>query len=354
VVRRTQSRFFQPKECCHSPGEVSVSSSLARPGSSRFRVTVPWQTLFPVSGPPSDKYVCRPSGARPIKATTISRPHMQPMVLCPWVKGVSAGRGNFFQIFFGTPWYGSCMAQCVAKTTSGRRCQVPADGGSEFCHIHNPTGRFRKQHPSMRVALWDEPQNPRKREKPLQPRIYEPLVPADPCETRVFTDGGCWPNPGRGGWAWVMEDLPSIHGSGREEYTTNQRMELKAALEAMRCLGDPLTIVSDSRYLVDCFNQNWWHKWVKNDWMRQEKGEWFEVKNRDLWEPLVKLITDGGNFRFLWVKGHAGNEWNELADELAAAAVYGVAVEDLGLDREDLPDGVDLIDMMPMALRPMA
>jgi ribonuclease HI len=213
--------------------------------------------------------------------------------------------------------------------------------------VHDPDGEYRQQHPKMKVKLAEgKPQR-----KSATPPQYQPLPPADECETRVFTDGGCWPNPGRGGWGWVMEGLPHIHGSGREEYTTNQRMELTAAYEAIKVIEGPLTIVSDSRYLVDCFNATWFLKWERNNWMRQEKGEWFEVKNRDLWEPLVALAREW-NVRFQWVKGHAGNVWNERADQLASMAVWGPEPDPDPEDAVDPEDGLDPELLMPMALIP--
>lgn len=222
------------------------------------------------------------------------------------------------------------MVQCVATTKRGAQCAIDAHWDSEFCHVHDPNGVYRQQHPKVRV-----------KRAPKKLVAVASLPPADECETRVFTDGGCWPNPGQGGWAWVMEDQPQFHGAGREEFTTNQRMELTAALEAIRTVEGPLTVVSDSKYLVDCFTANWWVKWERNSWMRQEKGEWFPVKNADLWQPLLALVREW-NVRFLWVKGHAGNVWNELADELAAGAMRG----------HEVPWGVDPADLTPMALVP--
>ncbi len=127
----------------------------------------------------------------------------------------------------------------------------------------------------------------------------------------MYTDGACSGNPGPGGWAWVVPDGEAAFGG--DQQTTNQRMELTAALEAVRALPGPLHIVSDSTYVVNCFRDNWWKGWLKRGWMNSQKKP---VANRDLWEPLIDLYQDR-DVTFAWVKGHSGDKWNERADELA-------------------------------------
>ncbi len=100
---------------------------------------------------------------------------------------------------------------------------------------------------------------------------------------------------------------------GGEAQTTNQRMELSAALEAVRMLPGPLHIVSDSTYVVNCFRDNWWKGWIKRGWKNSQKKP---VANRDLWEPLIELYQER-DVTFAWVKGHSGDKWNDRADELA-------------------------------------
>lgn len=139
--------------------------------------------------------------------------------------------------------------------------------------------------------------------------------------TVVFTDGACERNPGgRGGWGWVVD--AHTFGLGGDPSTTNQRMEIQAALEAVRALPRPLTVWSDSRYVVDCFQKSWWRKWVTNGWVNSQKQP---VKNRDLWEPFVELVAAGG-VTFEWVKGHSGVDLNEVADRLANAGMLGEPV----------------------------
>ena len=140
------------------------------------------------------------------------------------------------------------------------------------------------------------------------------MMPPMTNRTNVYTDGACSGNPGPGGWAWVVPDGP--FGSGAEAHTTNQRMELMAVLDAVRQLEGPLEIISDSTYVVNCFRDRWWEGWLRRGWVNAKKQP---VANRDLWEPLVELYQNR-DLTFRWVKGHSGNEWNDMADRLAVEA----------------------------------
>jgi len=133
--------------------------------------------------------------------------------------------------------------------------------------------------------------------------------------TIVYTDGACSGNPGPGGWAWVVPDGP--YAAGYDAETTNQRMELAAALDALRHFPEPIEIVSDSTYLVNCFRDGWWKGWLRRGWLNAAKKP---VANRDLWEQLVELVQSA-DVEFRWVKGHSGDRWNDLADRLAVEAV---------------------------------
>ena len=137
-----------------------------------------------------------------------------------------------------------------------------------------------------------------------------------PVTTTVYTDGACSGNPGPGGWAWVVPE--GLFASGADSRTTNQRMELTAVLEALGTLDGPLDVVSDSTYVVNCFRDRWWEGWLERGWRTTKKKP---VANRDLWEPLVDLVRSRGDIEFRWVKGHAGDRWNDLADRLATEAV---------------------------------
>jgi ribonuclease HI len=134
---------------------------------------------------------------------------------------------------------------------------------------------------------------------------------------KVYTDGAC--RDGVGGWGWWCPATKEWR-SGDEAPSTNQRMELMAALEAVNHFYDTknLVIISDSSYLVNCFGERWWIKWVQNGWISSRNKE---VLNRDIWEPLLEMVEKHGNIKFIWVKGHSGDAGNEKADELATGAV---------------------------------
>jgi ribonuclease HI len=137
-----------------------------------------------------------------------------------------------------------------------------------------------------------------------------------PPTTIVYTDGACLGNPGPGGWAWAVPEGP--YSSGAAARTTNQRMEIQAALEAVTHLDGPLEVVSDSTYVVNCFRDRWWKGWLARDWKNSQKKP---VANRDLWEPLVAAyLADPNRVIFRWVKGHSGDRMNDLVDRLAVAA----------------------------------
>jgi len=134
--------------------------------------------------------------------------------------------------------------------------------------------------------------------------------------TTVYTDGACLGNPGPGGWAWAVPG--GRWRSCAAARTTNQRMEISAALDAARTLDGPLEVVSDSTYVVNCFRDGWWERWLARGWTGAAKQK---VANQDLWEPLVELYrTAPGRLRFRWVKGHGADPFNDLVDRLAVAA----------------------------------
>jgi ribonuclease HI len=142
----------------------------------------------------------------------------------------------------------------------------------------------------------------------------------------IYTDGACSGNPGPGGWAWAVAPGGEPSGAGGELQTTNQRMEIHAVLDALqtyRAVSNehggpiPIEIVSDSTYVVKCFNDRWWMKWERNGWKNSKKEP---VANTDLWKPLIELVQSG-DVSFTWVKGHSGDRMNDLVDRLAVEAV---------------------------------
>ncbi len=109
--------------------------------------------------------------------------------------------------------------------------------------------------------------------------------------------------------------------SGGEAHSTNQRMEIFAALQAMRTLAGELVVVSDSTYVVNCVRQRWYEKWLRNGWVNSQRKP---VANVDLWKPFVELyLARRGEISFEWVKGHSGNPMNDLVDRLAVLASAG-------------------------------
>ena len=133
----------------------------------------------------------------------------------------------------------------------------------------------------------------------------------------IYTDGACSGNPGPGGWgAVLMYGQHKRELSGGEKLTTNNRMELTAVIEALATLTEPcaVTLYTDSKYVSDAINKGWLNSWQRLNW-RKKDGE---VKNPDLWQRLLPLL-DKHEVNFVWVRGHADNEWNNRCDELAVA-----------------------------------
>ena len=132
----------------------------------------------------------------------------------------------------------------------------------------------------------------------------------------VYTDGACSGNPGKGGWGVVIleNNKDEIFLNGGDDTTTNNRMELTAAIEALKHYQNrkDITLITDSKYVKDGI-QSWIQNWKKNGWKTAAKKP---VKNKELWVELDVLITKH-NIKWEWVKGHAGNTYNEKADYLA-------------------------------------
>ena len=146
----------------------------------------------------------------------------------------------------------------------------------------------------------------------------------------IYTDGGASGNPGPGGYGAVMIASGGKYYkelSGAFRMTTNNRMELMAvivALETLKKEGTQVTIYSDSKYVVDAVTKKWVFGWVKKKFKNK--------KNPDLWRRFLN-VYDRHEVKFVWVKGHAGNEYNEVADKLAVSA-YADGVLKLEIDTE--------------------
>jgi ribonuclease HI len=155
-------------------------------------------------------------------------------------------------------------------------------------------------------------------------------------EIAIYTDGACSGNGhanARGGWAAIVKADGSPHRElfGGERDATNQRMEIRAVIEGLKSLDGPcsVTVYSDSAYVINCMNEDWYRKWQGNGWTNSKKQP---VANRELWEELLAVV-EGSGHSFAWVKvgGHANEKrdhisteheiLNQRCDELAVAAV---------------------------------
>lgn len=137
---------------------------------------------------------------------------------------------------------------------------------------------------------------------------------------KIYTDGACSGNPGPGGWGAVIfdNDNNQTNISGKEKNTTNNRMEILAAIMALKKIksNSQITIYTDSTYVKNGITE-WMFNWKKNDWKTASKKP---VKNKDLWIKLEKLC-EKNKVSWKWVKGHATNKYNNLADQLATLAI---------------------------------
>ncbi len=141
-------------------------------------------------------------------------------------------------------------------------------------------------------------------------------------EIIIYTDGACRGNPGPGGYACVLRyNKNRREMSGGFRKTTNNRMEIIAALKGLEALKHPcrVKLYSDSKYLVDAIEKSWAERWKANNWMRSKSEA---AKNPDLWEKLLNLC-EIHQVKFHWVKGHAANKENKRCDELAVEACSG-------------------------------
>lgn len=132
----------------------------------------------------------------------------------------------------------------------------------------------------------------------------------------IYTDGACSGNPGPGGYAAIlMYNGIEKEISGGEANTTNNKMEILAVLRALEMLREPcnVTIYSDSAYVVNAIEKGWLNSWKNNNWIKSDKKK---VKNIELWEEVLKLL-DMHDIKFVKVKGHSDNEYNNRCDKLA-------------------------------------
>ncbi|MDD7968386.1 ribonuclease H family protein [Actinomycetospora lemnae] len=209
-----------------------------------------------------------------------------------------------------TAKYATTCGVCAAPVTPGEEI---ARSGERWAHAAcaSTSGAGSSAKPAARTVS----KAAAKATKPSRPDM-----PAPDGALEVWTDGACSGNPGPGGWAWATRD--GRQASGGEPRTTNQRMEIRAALEAVRALDGPLVVVSDSTYVVNCFRDGWWKGWLARGWVTSARKP---VVSRDLWEPLITIVNERGDISFRWTKGHSGDEMNDLVDRLAVEESKAVA-----------------------------
>ncbi len=144
-------------------------------------------------------------------------------------------------------------------------------------------------------------------------------------EVTIYTDGACSGNPGPGGWGVVLTyNDHRKELSGGNPQTTNNRMELQAAIEALRALRRPASVelFTDSTYVKNGITQ-WIDNWKKNGWKRKRGRGFAPIKNEDLWRELDRLVSRH-SISFHWVEGHAGDPENERCDKLARNAILKI------------------------------
>ena len=156
--------------------------------------------------------------------------------------------------------------------------------------------------------------------------MYNSLDYEEPIKFHLFTDGACQPNPGKGGWAFIV--YPKTHPkkrvirSGYEATTTNNRMEMTAVLEGLKCVSKSfnnspeVTLFADSKYILQAIG-SWMKTWVKNDWKRKNKKP---VLNADLWKQIYTL-SENIPISCVHIKGHSGHLENEECDQLVVAEI---------------------------------
>lgn len=143
-------------------------------------------------------------------------------------------------------------------------------------------------------------------------------------KVNIYTDGACSGNPGPGGYGTVLVYIDANGVKHEKELSegfssvTNNQMELMAVIVGLESLKKPceVTLYSDSKYVVEAFNSNWIDGWIKKGWKTSDKKP---VKNLELWQRLLKA-KEPHDVEFIWVKGHAGHEYNERCDQLAVTA----------------------------------
>lgn len=202
----------------------------------------------------------------------------------------------------------------------GRSCGIFTDWPTAEAQVKGyPGAKYKSFAGEADARAWLE--NPVQARREAEPPGSRPPQPGQQVAGGlvVYTDGGCINNPGPGGYGVIIDhDGERFELSGGFRLTTNNRMEMMAAivaLEELQGYRQAIHLYSDSSYLVNGIEKGWVGRWRRNGWRRADGKP---VMNIDLWQRLLQL-QDGLEVVFHWVKGHAGNEWNERCDRLAVA-----------------------------------
>ncbi len=202
---------------------------------------------------------------------------------------------------------------------AGRECGIFTDWITTEKQVKGfPGARFKSFADKADAVKWlEDPVYSKKRSSSRKTKQNDASPEKNFAGIVIYTDGGSINNPGPGGYGIVIvESGRQMEFSGGFRLTTNNRMEMMAAIVALRQFEsrvEPIQLFSDSSYLVNGIKKGWVRKWQLNGW---KKSDGQDVLNIDLWQELIRL-TANGNVRFQWVKGHAGNTLNERCDTLA-------------------------------------
>jgi len=204
----------------------------------------------------------------------------------------------------------------------GRECGIFIDWTTAERQVKSfPGARYQSFSCRADAEKWlEDPVYCKKRSAPGKTARNDVEPKKNSADIVIYTDGGSINNPGPGGYgAIIVEAGEQLEISGGYRMTTNNRMEMMAAIVALRqfeARAESIRLYSDSSYLVNGIEKGWVRKWQLNGW---KKSDGQDVLNRDLWQELIRL-TAKGNVRFQWVKGHAGNALNERCDRLAVGS----------------------------------
>jgi ribonuclease HI len=221
-------------------------------------------------------------------------------------KYYAVARGRATGIF--STWFGSGNAEEQVRGFAGARFKGFPSVEEARAWLKEQSGPNAPKQPAP------------KKNSTIKAKQATPAISTEKADVIIYTDGGCSCNPGPGGYgAVVLTGGKRRELSGGFKHTTNNRMELMACIVALKSIkpGASVLVHSDSQYVVNGISKGWAAKWRAQGWMRNKTDA---AENYDLWQELLDACAPL-NVRFVWVKGHAGNEENECCDQLATQAL---------------------------------